>query len=348
MNVHRARNRRRIAEVKGQSTLDSHKKQGVVGTVTHEEVTLYPEPLESHVEAQKGASDGAGSATEGGTNRKKVAAGYDESRNFGVVSTVGDTNTTENTRIVQQTLGSVPQKPDHLMHRKLQTFYYSGPQPSRGGEAHYWGKKRNIPNYSFPYPEYKAQVVSMAQCFKVWIHHPPGIKTAEQVFEAHTLAWKCALDFARKHGVRILRWNPAQFSEHTVENSALDAFLRPIVEANPDLCDRKLGLVIDKSHTWPKRRGQPRKYKLEWRKGPKTEGPVPEYERVMKIEWLSGHGFDDLMATLQELRAGNATVLDAQGKIFALIQEIAEFFKSLKNPPEGGMPSHDNSGEMFR
>lgn len=348
MNQQKARKRRKIVEVHGQSTLDAFKKQAIQDW-SPPQAAESTEPPKSHVEAQKGASDGAGSTETGGTSRKKVAGSYDFQPDFTTSSIGVATDTSNKVVTLQQTLGSAPEKPVHLMHRKLQTFYYSGPLPSRGGEVHYWGRHRNIPRYVFEYPEYKARVVAMSKCFKVWIHHPPGIKTADQVFEAHTLAWKCALDFARKHGVRILRWNPAQFSEHTVENSALDAFLRPIVEANPDLCDRKLGLVIDKSHTWPTRRGQPRKYKLEWRKGKLTEGPIPEYERVMKIEWLSGHGFDDLMATLQELRAGNATVLDAQGKIFALIKEIAEFFNSLKKPPEGGIqPIEDDDKKMFR
>jgi hypothetical protein len=177
----------------------------------------------------------------------------------------------------------------HSSHRYLFKFEYSGPQPTRGGIISKFGRTRNTIRAKFEYSEYKAIVFALPRSLLIWIKHPSGTKTVEQLIEARRLARLAAADMAQKHGLTNLREREAGFSEHTIEQKNLDGLVRPVVEAEPEAAKERLGISINQvSH----------KDKVEFT-GTKAK------ERVMQLErWLDGREFEDMRGTMREMATG--------------------------------------------
>jgi hypothetical protein len=188
----------------------------------------------------------------------------------------------------------------HKSHRYLFIFDYSGPQPTRGSDRFARvGRYRTTPQARYDYSEDKAIVFTLPNVLKIWIKHPEGIKTTEQLINARKTAWAVSNSFAHKHGIAILKERTAGFSEHTVESKPLDrVILRPIVENQPELAKEKLGLSINQtSH----------KNKVEWT-GPKAK------ERVMYLEYILDGGLARDMVEIKDT--------------------LGELVKYSKKPPE--------------
>jgi hypothetical protein len=199
------------------------------------------------------------------------------------------------THPIQQPLGSV--KPYHKGHRYLFVFRYDGQQPIHAADSvSTFGKYGTITKARYNYHEDKAIVFSYPHSLLVWITHPKGDRTAQELAEAHKSAWRVAESFSRKHGIAITSEKDAGFSEHTIENKPLDSLIRPIVLEEPELAKEKLGLSINQtSH----------KNKVEWT-------GKPAKERVMELERLLDA---DILGKIDTIEQGVGALAEGQGRI---------------------------------
>jgi hypothetical protein len=220
--------------------------------------------------------------------------------------------------LIQQPLGSVKQY--HKTHRILFTFWYDGMQPIRGADSvSYLGNKKSVAKAKFLYSEDKAIVFSYPHALLIWIKHPVGSRTQEELAQAHRTAWKVAESFSRKHGIQITSEKEAGFSEHTVENKPLDGLIRPIVVEEPILAKERLDLSIN--HT-------SHKDKVEW------TGRSAK-ERVMTLERLLD---TDLLEKIDTIEQG----------VGAISEGIAKLING-KKPAEAEIKPIDKSDEgMYR
>ena len=169
----------------------------------------------------------------------------------------------------------------HKSHRNYFGYEYSGPQPTRGGSLSYVGRYGTTLQSKFDYPEYKTIIFALGHALKVWVKHPGGIKTVNQFINARKTARIAVADFARKHGICITREKMPGFSEHTVENKVLDAFLDPLIKEEPVLCREKLGLSVNlTSH----------RKKKEWTDRYRAQGQPRAKDRVMALEYTLDKG----------------------------------------------------------
>lgn len=196
---------------------------------------------------------------------------------------------------VQQPLGEA--KPYHKGHRYLFTFGYEGQQPILGSDSvSKFGNRGSITKARFNYHEDKAIVFSYPHSLLIWITHPKGDRTAKELAEARKSAWRVANSFSRKHGIAILSEKEAGFSEHTVEDKALDRVIRPLPMEEPELAKERLGLSINQtSH----------KNKVEWT-------GKPAKERVMALERLLD---TDILGKIDVIEQGVGALSEGQGRI---------------------------------
>jgi hypothetical protein len=189
------------------------------------------------------------------------------------------------------------QKPYHKGHRYLFTFWYDGQQPILGADSvSRFGKYRTIPKARFNYHEDKAIIFTLPHSFAVWITHPKGSRTAEELVEARQAARRVAQSFSRKHGIAITSEKQAGFSEHTVENKPLDNLIRPLPMEEPELAKEELGLSINQtSH----------RNKVEW------TGKSAK-ERVMILERLLDA---DVLEKIDTIEQGVGALSEGQGRI---------------------------------
>jgi len=205
----------------------------------------------------------------------------------------------------------------HKSHRYLFIFQYKGAQPTRHAKISKIGRYRTVIQAKFEYPEYKAIVFALPKTIKIWVKHPKGTKTKEQLTRAHRIAWEVAESFSRKHGIAIMNEREAGFSEHTVERKALDSRIRPVVEQAPELAKERLGLSINQtSH----------KGRVEWT-GKRAK------QRVMALERMLDGGVDEILHDL-------GLLMEGQTRQFDLWRALA---KSLKKPE----PPDMKDGGMF-
>lgn len=196
----------------------------------------------------------------------------------------------------------------HRTHRCLYVFDFEGVQPTRGAEkVSRVGPTQSIPQAKYPYPEGKALIFTLPGTLKIWIKHPKGTKTVEQIVGAHETARRLAQEFARKHGIAVLGERESRFSEHTIESKPLDRLIRPIVAEEPEFAKEKLGLSVNQtSH----------KGKVEWT-GRKAK------DRVMGLEWILDGGIN------REFESVKETLTTMSGTL----KELMEY---SKKPPELG------------
>jgi hypothetical protein len=174
----------------------------------------------------------------------------------------------------------------HKGHRYLFTFHYDGIQPIRyADKISKFGRYGTVKQARFNYSEDKAIVFSLPHTLKIWVKHPNGARTVEELTEARKTAWRVAESFSRKHGIAITSEKQAGFSEHTIENKPLDNLIRPMVELEPELAKEKLDLSINQtSH----------KNKVEWT-GKKAK------DRVMSLERILDGGLDEKLDNQEKL-----------------------------------------------
>jgi len=196
--------------------------------------------------------------------------------------------------LIQQPLG---QKPYHKGHRYLFVFKYDGIQPQYGADSiTKFGRYGTITKARFNYSEDKAIVFSLPHSLMIWIRHPKGARTAEELVEARQTARRVAESFSRKHGIAITSEKNAGFSEHTVENKPLDNLIRPMVQEEPTLAKAELGLSINQtSH----------RNKVEWT-------GKPAKERVMALERLLD---TNVLEKIETIEQGVGALSEGQGRI---------------------------------
>lgn len=219
---------------------------------------------------------------------------------------------------VQHSLGEP--KSYHKGHRYLFVFRYEGVQPIHNADSlSKFGRFGTITKARFNYSEDKAIVFSLPHSLLIWIKHPVGSRTQEELAQAHRTAWKVAESFSRKHGIQITSEKEAGFSEHTVENKPLDGLIRPIVVEEPILAKERLDLSIN--HT-------SHKDKVEW------TGRSAK-ERVMTLERLLD---TDLLEKIDTIEQG----------VGAISEGIAKLING-KKPAEAEIKPIDKSDEgMYR
>jgi hypothetical protein len=130
----------------------------------------------------------------------------------------------------------------HAAHRLAFTFEYSGIQPTIGKRSKF-GRYSKTYRYRTDYPEYSARVFAYPRSLLVWIKKPKGTRTVEQLIEARRLARECVNSIAFKHRLTLMREKGAGFSEHTIEDKALDRVIRPLVKEEPDLMRERCGIT---------------------------------------------------------------------------------------------------------
>jgi hypothetical protein len=200
-------------------------------------------------------------------------------------------------------------KPIHKGHRYLFIYSYEGPQPIRNADSvSLWGRYRTVKQAKFYYYEDKTIIFTLPHTLKVWVMHPKGERTVKELMEAREIARRVVKSFVRKYGIKILKEKNAGFSEHTVEDKALDSILRPIVQAEPEISKEHLGLSINQtSH----------KNKVEW------TGKSAK-ERVMAIEWWLDEGIASYTET-QKLLLQNSELLANTIKEIKTLAEQVQF-----------------------
>jgi hypothetical protein len=179
----------------------------------------------------------------------------------------------------------------HKSHRYLFVFEYSGIQPTRGNNSFARvGRYKTIPQAKFNYNEDKVIIFTLPRTLKVWVKHPSGIKTKEQLIAARAIAREVVASFARKHGIAIDKEREAGFSEHTIEAKPLDRVIRPVVAQEPELAKERLGLSLNlTSH----------KNKIEWT-GKTAKERVLTLEHILDRDDLATKG--DLAETMQAVK----------------------------------------------
>lgn len=118
--------------------------------------------------------------------------------------------------------------------------------------------------------------------FHIWIHHPQigkGKTEPQQLVWAKQETWRVVEEFSRHFGLADLRMEQEpDWAEWIVKNKALDGTLRPVIEAEPDLAQRELGLSINKwSHP----------DKVEWTGRDATK-------KIMELRYLLSEGMEEL------------------------------------------------------
>ena len=205
----------------------------------------------------------------------------------------------------------------HKGHRYLFIFKYEGPQPMRSADStSKFGRYGTTTQARFNYSEDKAIIFSLPHTLKVWIKHPSGNRTAEELAAARKSAWQVAESFSRKHGIQITSEKEAGFSEHTVESKPLDGLIRPIVLEEPILAGERLGLSIN--HT-------SHKNKVEWT-------GKPAKERVMALERLLD---TDVLDKIDTIEQGVGTISEGMAKLINGKKPEAELVKEYNGRDYG-------------
>lgn len=208
----------------------------------------------------------------------------------------------------------------HRAHRFAFSFSFSGKQPILEVSSKF-GRYGTLVKYKGSYPEYKALVFSYPKALLIWIKHPKGVKTVEQLIEARKLAQGCAEQLARKHGLTQLTAKRTGYSEHTVENKRLDKTLRPLAEKEPDLMRERCGITENKtSH-----RG-----KLEHTDRDKVPGQFKAKDGVMALEEIL-YGKTATKEDIRELAEGIKEIVSSTKELNATIKEL--ILGSIR-PPE--------------
>jgi hypothetical protein len=206
----------------------------------------------------------------------------------------------------------------HEAHRLAFTFEYSGKQPAVG-KCSKFGRYKKTNRYRLEYPEYAARVFAYPRSLLVWIKKPKGIRTVDQLIEARKLARECAKSIAFKYQLTLIREKGAGFSEHTVENRALDRVLRPLVLAEPELMRERCGITENKtSH----------RNRLEHTDRAKRPGQPAANERVINLEELLYNGAitkEDLAPLKEQVKE----TIKLTNETSTSIKEITTMIKDL-------------------
>jgi hypothetical protein len=136
----------------------------------------------------------------------------------------------------------------HSTHRTLLSMPYTGTQPEAGATRikpfGRYGTARQI-----IFKQGDLTIVAYRKKLNVWVHKPPGTRTAEQLLEAKVIGYRALVAFARTHSLALEGYlNRVLFSHHVIENEALNAAMKDLLTAYPEIEARIGSKVCETSH----------------------------------------------------------------------------------------------------
>jgi hypothetical protein len=136
----------------------------------------------------------------------------------------------------------------HSTHRILLSMPYTGTQPEAGATRikpfGRYGTARQI-----IFKQGDLTIVAYRKKLNVWVHKPKGTRTAEQLLEAKVAGYRALVAFARRHTLTLEGYlNRVLFSHHVIENEALNAAMKDLLTAYPEIEARMGSKVCNTSH----------------------------------------------------------------------------------------------------
>jgi hypothetical protein len=150
----------------------------------------------------------------------------------------------------------------------------------------------------------------------IWIHDSEGPTVREQLADARKKAGTRLIAFSNKYQLSLEQpdLNKIIFSEHTVEDPGVDQVLRPLVEAEPEFMDQRIGMTVNQvSH--------PDEIELHER----NRELRPALERAKNLEFAAN---EDLHAYLLEDRK---LQLEFKKDVHALVKVQTEMVGQLQD-----------------
>jgi hypothetical protein len=136
----------------------------------------------------------------------------------------------------------------HSTHRILLSMPYQGEQPEAGASAikpfGRYGTARQV-----IYKHGDLTIIAYRKKLNVWVHKPKGARTQEQLIAAKVQGYRALVSFARSHTLTLEGYlNKVLYSHHVVENEALNAAIKDLIEAYPEIEQRLGSKVCNTSH----------------------------------------------------------------------------------------------------
>jgi len=203
------------------------------------------------------------------------------------------------------------------------------------GKESSFGRYGTLKKYKGIYPEYKAIVFSYTRALLIWIKHPKGKKTVEQLIEARKLARQCAKSIAFKYRLTNLRAKRTGYSEHTVENKRLDKAIRPLIEKEPKLMKERCGITINKTSHKNKIEHTDRDHTPE---KPRAKDRVMELEDILYGKVAKKDDITELRVLLTEILNSQKMSMESTKELNKTIQELIS--GSMKPPEKPGRTSY--------
>jgi hypothetical protein len=136
----------------------------------------------------------------------------------------------------------------HSTHRTLLSMPYQGAQPTIGATyvkpfGRYGTARQAV------YRSGNITIIAYQKKLNVWVHKPPGVRTGEQLIEAKVQGYRALRSFAQAHTLTLEGYlNRVLFSHHVVENDALNAAIKELIAAYPQIEARLGSKVCETSH----------------------------------------------------------------------------------------------------
>jgi len=135
----------------------------------------------------------------------------------------------------------------HSTHRILLSMPYAGTQPEAGGIIKPFGRYGTARQVI--YKEGDITIVVYRKKLNVWVHRPKGTRTQEQLIEAKVMGYRALVAFARRHTLTLEGYlNRVLYSHHVVENEALNAAMKDLLTAYPEIQARIGSKICNTSH----------------------------------------------------------------------------------------------------
>ncbi len=132
-------------------------------------------------------------------------------------------------------------------HRiKFESIRYSG-SFIKTEDTRYSGRYHSVPTTFFRFGTHT--IVMHTKRIKIWIHDSKGKDLAAQKEDAKNKAIARLHEFAEMHRLLLEAHDLSKIagSEHTFEDSSVDAVLRPIVEEESERMNERLGMAINQT-----------------------------------------------------------------------------------------------------
>jgi len=211
----------------------------------------------------------------------------------------------------------------HTAHRILLSMQYAGTQPITGATyvkafGRYGTARQAV------YRTGNITIIAYNKKLNVWVHKPAGVRTNDQLIEAKVSGYKALIAFAQTHSLTLEGYlERVLYSHHVVENPNLNAALKELIEAYPQIEARLGTKVCPSSH----------KGKVEHEGKARPDRVIRGDQVARGLEYITldfPEQYADFCKLIPEYHAQLKLHLEVEARTLEAIKELTEAIKKGK------------------